>query len=91
MGKFETVGGNQVWQESFKSLALWSEWMIKQKTKYIHANPVRAGLAKTAADHRWSSFHGFYSKNVEEILQIDKDWWWPEDVEKLRRAMGEAQ
>jgi putative transposase len=87
-GTFETVDGNQVWQESFKSLALWSEWMIRQKTNYIHANPVRAGLVNTAADYRWSSFHAFYSNDVEEILRVDKEWWWPEDVDKLRRAMG---
>ena len=63
--------------------------MIKQKTNYIHANPVRAGLAKTAVDYRWSSFHGFYSNEIEEMLQVDKEWWWPEDVEKLRKAIGE--
>ena len=90
-GTFETADGNQVWQESFKSLALWSEWMIKQKTNYIHANPVRAGLVKTAADYRWSSFHAFYSNDVEDILMVDKEWWWPENVDKLRRAMGEGQ
>jgi hypothetical protein len=65
--------------------------MIKQKTNYIHSNPVRAGLVNRAADYRWSSFHGFYSNDVEEVLQIDKEWWWPEDVDKLRRAMGEGQ
>ena len=43
-GTFETVDGNQVWQESFKSLALWSGWMISHKIHYIHANPVRDGL-----------------------------------------------
>lgn len=90
-GTFETADENQVWQESFKSLALWSEWMIRQKTNYIHANPVRAGLVKTAADYRWSSFHGFYSNDVEDILQVDKEWWWPEDVDKLRKTMGESQ
>ena len=31
-------GENQVWQESFKSLALWSSWMIWQKINYIHSN-----------------------------------------------------
>ena len=89
-GAFETVDGNQVWQESFKSLALWSGWMISQKIHYIHANPVRAGLAKTTDEYPWSSFHAFYSDNVDELLQVDKEWWWPDDVEKLRRAIGEG-
>ena len=65
--------------------------MISQKTNYIHANPVRAGLVKTTAEYPWSSFHAFYSKDVDVLLQVDKEWWWPEDVEKLRRAMGEGQ
>lgn len=90
-GAFETAGGNQVWQESFKSLALWSGWMITQKIHYIHANPVRGGLVKATAEYPWSSFHAFYSKDVEEVLQVDEECWWPEDVEKLKRAMGEGQ
>jgi|SRR5256885_1487795 len=41
----ETDKGHQVWQESFRDVALWSGWMIWQKINYIHANPVKAGLA----------------------------------------------
>lgn len=82
---------NQVWQESFKALPLWSEWMIRQKTNYIHANPVRAGLVKTARDYKWSSFRSYYRKEVDPLLQVDRDWWWPEDVEKLRVAMAEKE
>jgi len=82
---------NQVWQESFKALPLWSQWMISQKTNYIHANPVKAGLVKTARDFRWSSFRAFYGEESDPLLQIDREWWWPEDVEKLRVAMGEEE
>jgi len=31
----ETEEGRQVWQESFKGVALWSSWMIQQKTSYV--------------------------------------------------------
>jgi len=81
---------HQVWQESFKSLPLWSLWMIWQKINYIHANPVRARLVKSARDYKWSSFRAFYSESNEPIA-IDRDWWWPEDSEKLSRAMKELQ
>jgi putative transposase len=80
--------GHRVWQESFKSLGLWSGWMIWQKTNYIHANPVKARLAKSAKDYRWSGFRSFYSMD-DEPLAVDQDWWWPEDVEKLSKAMKE--
>lgn len=79
---------NQVWQESFKALPLWSNWMVWQKINYIHANPVKAGLAPAAKDYKWSSFRAFYMDEPEPMA-IDKDWWWPDDVRKLSIAAKE--
>jgi putative transposase len=79
---------HQVWQESFKAMPLWSAWMIWQKINYIHANPVKARLVASAKDYPWSSFRAFYS-GAEEPLAVDQDWWWPEDSEKLSKAMKE--
>ena len=79
---------HQVWQESFKAIPLWSAWMIWQKINYIHANPVKAGLVKSAKDYRWSSFQAFYSGS-EEPLIVDRDWWWADDSEKLSKAFKE--
>ena len=72
---------HQVWQDSFKGLPLWSSWMIWQKINYIHANPVRAGLVKSAKDYPWSSFRAFYH-GANEPLAVAEDWWWPDDPEK---------
>ena len=58
----ETDRGHQVWQESFKDVSLWSGWMIWQKINYIHANPVKAGLVRSAKDYYWSGFRSFHSK-----------------------------
>ena len=82
-------GENQVWHESFKALALWSHWMIWQKVNYIHSNPLRAKLVASTKDYRWSSFHSIYGGTDDPLLQPDKDWRWPEDAEKLDRAMKE--
>ena len=60
--------------------------MIWQKINYIHSNPVRARLAKSAKDYKWTSFRSFYSQS-EEPLPVDHDWWWPEDSEKLATAL----
>ena len=79
---------HQVWQESFKSLPLWSLWMIWQKIHYNHANPVKARLVASAKDYPWTSFRAFYLKS-EEPLPVDHDWWWPDDSEKLSKAMKE--
>ncbi len=79
---------HQVWQESFKALPLWSDWLIWQKINYIHNNPLRSGLVQSAADYRWSSFRAFYLGECEPT-KVDKEWWWPDDVRKLSRAAAE--
>ncbi|HEX9544857.1 MAG TPA: transposase [Pyrinomonadaceae bacterium] len=79
---------HQVWQESFKAQPLWSGWMIWQKIHYIHGNPVKARLVTSTKDYPWSSFRAFYDDS-QEPLPIDKDWWWPDDSEKLSRAVKE--
>jgi putative transposase len=67
--------GHQVWQESFKAMPLWSDWMIAQKINYVHANPVKAGLVRSAKDYHWSSMGSFYGLS-DEPLPVDLDWWW---------------
>ena len=78
---------HQVWQDSFKAQPLWSGWMIWQKINYIHANPVKAGIVKSAKDYQWSSFKSFYSQSGAS-LAVD-DWWCSDDVEKLSQAVKE--
>jgi len=77
---------HQVWQESFKAMALWSGWMIWQKINYIHANPVKAKLVSASKDYKWTSFRAFYFDS-DEPLPVDHDWWWEDDSEKLSQAM----
>jgi putative transposase len=84
--KQDSEGSLCVWQESFKAIPLWSSWMIWQKINYIHANPVKAKLVSSAKDYRWSSFKAFYSGD-EAPLRVDQEWWWPDDSEKLSKAM----
>lgn len=82
-------GKNQVWQESFKSIPLWSGWMIWQKINYLHANPLKAKLVGSTRDYYWSSFKSFYGEETEPILTVDKEWWWEDDVQKLHDVMTE--
>src|SRR5215203_1251248 len=74
---------NQVWQESFRTLRLWSGWMIWQKINYIHNNPLRAGLVDSARDYRWSSFRSYYQLEDEE-LSVDNEWLYPADPGRLK-------
>ena len=90
-GYFSSGKENQVWQESFKSLALWSGWMITQKVNYIHSNPVRTGLCNSAADYRWSSFGAFHTRDADPLFSVDHDWWWPGDLENLAVTLGKVE
>ena len=57
----------QVWQQGFHTVELWSEWFIKGKIDYLHANPMRAGLVKSVKDYPWSSFKAFHGLGGYEI------------------------
>lgn len=84
----KTEDENQVWQESFRTLRLWSDWMIWQKINYIHNNPVKAGLVRSARDYQWSSFRSFYRLESDELLSVDHNWWYEDDPQKLKKALG---
>ena len=48
-------------------------------------------MAKSTIDYKWSSFHARYHRCADPLLQIDSEWWWPDDVQKLERAFVEKQ
>lgn len=50
----------EVWQDGFHAVPLWSNWMVRKKIDYIHPNPLRKGLVKSAKEYPWSSFNGYY-------------------------------
>ena len=62
--------------------------MIWQKINYVHNNPVKAKLVKSAKDWYWSGVRSFYEMG-DDPLAVDHEWWWPDDAEKLKKAMKE--
>ena len=44
-----------IWQESFYPFNVFSEKKLLEKLRYMHENPVRAGLVEKAIDWPWSS------------------------------------
>ncbi len=89
VGAFLNGDENQVWQESFRSLPLWSGWMITQKINYIHANPVKANLCSTAEDYQWTSFRTIYRGETDPLMAVDKVLWREGDHEELTRSRTE--
>jgi len=56
--KYERVG--HVFQNRFKSENVEDDIYLKTVIRYIHQNPVKAGMVKRAEEYRWSSCKGYY-------------------------------
>lgn len=55
----------QIWERNPLSIEIWSEKVFLEKLKYIHENPVRAGICKWPDDYKYSSalFYKFGKDN----------------------------
>ncbi len=61
---------HRVWQRRFYDLNVWSEKKHLEKPDYMHANPVKRGLASSADQWPWSSFR-FYYLGDSSLLAMD--------------------
>lgn len=59
----------QFWKRYALSIELFTEKVFLQKMKYIHHNPVKAGICKKAADYKYSSAK-FYDVGRDEFQLI---------------------
>jgi REP-associated tyrosine transposase len=65
---------HSLWQSEKNVLPIFSERLFREKLKYIHENPVRAGLVESATDYLWSSARIWKGCPLEnEPLLVDKD------------------
>lgn len=74
-----------VWQKKPLIVDLYSHKFLRQKLKYIHLNPVRAGLCEHPAEWKWSSCRAYMPHKPNEV-PIEIDWqafWKPEELENL--------
>lgn len=60
-----------LWQDRYKSLAVTRDSYLLTCGIYIELNPVRAGMVRTPADYRWSSY-GHYALGKRDGL-VDDD------------------
>ena len=64
----DTAGS--LWEARFKSRLVDSERYLLECCRYIELNPVRAGLTKSAADYRWSSYQARMGLVSDENLDL---------------------
>jgi putative transposase len=57
----------------YKSLCVEKEGYLLELSRYIHLNPMRAGLEAKVADYKWSSY-GYYIGEKERPGWLNTDW-----------------
>ena len=60
--KYERSG--HLFQERFKSETVEDDTYFLTVLRYIHQNPVKAGIAKTVSDYKWSSYQEYVNKAI---------------------------
>lgn len=65
------LDGRRMWQRSFRSFAVDSEMLFRQKLNYIEENPVRAGLCTSPDEYFWSSAHPSAAGLLREDQSLD--------------------
>ena len=62
----------QFWERNALSIEIWSEKVLLEKLKYMHENPVRAGICRLPEDYKYSSaiFYRFGKDNWGFLTHI---------------------
>lgn len=68
-GRFDFIG--HVFQDRFRSEPIEDEAYLKTVLRYIHQNPVKAGLVSKPGEYRWSSYNKYLNPSSDALL--DKD------------------
>jgi REP element-mobilizing transposase RayT len=68
--RYRTVG--HLFQGRYKAILCDKDKYLLSLVKYIHLNPVRAGVVKSPEEYRWSS-HRIYTGNSDEKAIVDTD------------------
>jgi hypothetical protein len=69
--KYHRIG--HLFHGRFKSILVDADEYLKQLSRYIHLNPVRAGLVNQPGDYQWSSYTIYCGKVIEPIW-VETEW-----------------
>jgi hypothetical protein len=67
--KYERNG--HVFQDRFKSESVETDAYLLTVIRYIHQNPVRAGILSKSQKYRWSSCKDYYQEKDDQIGLTD--------------------
>jgi REP element-mobilizing transposase RayT len=91
--KYKRVG--HVFQGRYKSVLVQDERYMLKLVRYIHQNPVRAGMVNSVEKYRWSS-DIYYRKNIRSFIskEVVMRMLEPDDftaIEKYKEFMEERE
>lgn len=69
--KYDTVG--HLFQDRFRSENVECDAYLMTVIRYIHQNPVKAGLVRKPGDWKWSSCSGYYGRETEPPGLLDSE------------------
>ena len=73
--KNRTHSQHQVWQKDNHPIELYSPWVIRQKLRYLHYNPVVDGMVGEAADYIYSSASNYrHGTGAMEVTIMEEIW-----------------
>ena len=75
------------WQKRYYDRNVRDEREFVEKLRYIHRNPIKAGLCKLPEDWRWSSFR-HYALREKGVVEIESEWT---ARDRERQATGSAE
>lgn len=92
-GKYKRVG--HVFQGRYKAVLVQDERYMLKLLRYMHQNPVRAGLSKLVEEYKWSS-DIYYRNNIKSVINtkivfdmLDKDI--VSAIQKYKEFMDEPE
>jgi len=65
--------GGHLFQGRFKSIIIEADLYLKELSRYIHLNPVRANMVETPSKYQWSSYSAYIGK-VEVPEWLETSW-----------------
>ncbi|MEW9121365.1 MAG: transposase [Thermotaleaceae bacterium] len=69
--KYKRVG--HLFQDRFRSETVEDDRQVVSLTRYIHQNPVKAGLSKKPGDYKWSSYGAYIHNGSYFATIVDTD------------------
>jgi putative transposase len=70
LARHEDREGHKLWKRSFRGIAIRDERMFWACIRYIHLNPLRAGICARTLDYAWSSARLFEECKWQEETGI---------------------